>query len=240
MKMPELTLPDTITPVFADTPRALCSRLASDMADVLAKRLQQRSRVLLVVSGGSTPGPLFDALAQTDLPWERVDVVLADERWAPDGGDDRNDTLVRGRLITGKAAQARLISLIPVGQDSITSACAAAEQQLRSLGWPADVVVLGMGNDGHTASLFPDASETPAAMMADASRKVTITRPRSQPRARLSLTFSALRGAAMTVLHLRGNDKLETLRCALADPDDTLAMPIRGFLKHPIRLYWSP
>lgn len=141
--------------------------LAKELADFVAQRLRtgvsERGRALLVLSGGSTPVPFFEALAQCDLDWSRVTITLADERWVPEEHADSNARLVKAYLLQGRAAQA---NWVPLFNDEVTpqGGQAAIEQTLAGLCWPADVVVLGMGGDGHTASLFPYAPELPAAL----------------------------------------------------------------------------
>lgn len=239
MKMPD-PWPLNLTAVLADSADVLADQLAEAVAAVLKQSLHQRERALLVVSGGSTPGPFFDALARRPLDWSRVDVVPADERWAPATSEHRNDRLIRSRLITGAAAAAHLVPLIDDRADSPEASCEARNRAICVLSWPADVVVLGMGNDGHTASLFPDAPETPALMDADVRPGLGISRPASQPLLRVTLNRAALAGASLTVLHLRGDDKLETLGKALQQPGNWRLMPIRAFLHQPVDVYWSP
>lgn len=240
MKMPEPDLPENLTPVFMESAQQLARALAEDVAAALAEALAERERALLVVSGGSTPGPFFDALSRLALAWQNVDVLPADERWAPPDSEVRNDRLIRNRLLTGNAAGARLIPLISDRHPQPEASCQDRNGVIQALAWPADVVVLGMGNDGHTASLFPDAPETGEALADGQTPAVRLMHPVSQPLSRITLNRAALGGASFTALHLRGEDKLKTLKRALASPDDWSGMPVRAFLTLPLRIYWSP
>ncbi len=108
MRMPDIRLPEGVGFHADDNAGRVARALASTVADVLASRLEQASRVSLVVSGGSTPLPFFKALSDADLDWSRVDVVLADERWVPEGDPASNTTLVRNNLLVGRGCESPL------------------------------------------------------------------------------------------------------------------------------------
>ena len=141
--------------------------LARDLADITAARLRAavsaRGAASLVVSGGRTPAPMFRALRACELPWERVTVTLADERWVPADAADSNERMVRAELLQGAAAAARFVGLVNAAPTP-EAGRAATDAALRAIPRPFDVVMLGMGNDGHTASLFPDAPALAAAL----------------------------------------------------------------------------
>ena len=115
MKMPDMPLPDGVTLESGEDPQEVAEALAADVARFLVQRLERADRASLVVSGGSTPLPFFRALSQVDLDWSRVDVLLADERWVPEGDPASNTTLVRENLLQNKAADANFLSLKQVG-----------------------------------------------------------------------------------------------------------------------------
>jgi len=239
MKTCDLPLPEGVKVFFSETAQECAGQLALHVAESLRGRLRRGGRTSLVVSGGSTPVPFFQTLAQQELAWARVTMLLADERWVPEGDPASNTTLVRQNLLQGRAKDARFLSLRqPLC--SAEQALPAIEQLLAELKLPLDVVVLGMGNDGHTASLFPDAPQLPEAMSMQAPGRVCVMTPPSQAHTRVTLTRPVLAGARFLALHLRGEDKLETLERALKAPDDWREMPIRAFLKPGLRIYWSP
>ncbi|MBB5322404.1 6-phosphogluconolactonase [Marinobacter oulmenensis] len=239
MKMSELPLPQGVELHDGPSPEQTAEALADDVAKVLRRRLKHARNATLVVSGGSTPVPFFQALSGKTLDWGRVVVVLADERWVPDTHPDSNAALLRAHLLQDCAACAQFLQM-EVGEGDPETALPAIERQLAPLALPVDVLVLGMGNDGHTASLFPDAPELAQAMAADNECRVALMTPPSQSRKRITLTPPVLAGARFTALHLKGQEKLDTLATALADLDDPMAMPIRAFLKPGLEIYWSP
>lgn len=239
MKTPEIDLPAGISWIEAEDGVVLAAALAKAVATELESGLAQQERVTLVVSGGSTPVPFFQALSTTPLLWQRVDVVLADERWVDESDPASNAALVRHHLLQGAAAEARLTGLKVPGLPDAT-ASAQVEQSLEGLTWPATVVVLGMGNDGHTASLFPDAPELSAALNADAPQRVLIMTPPSQEHARITLTLKPLQSSKAVFLHLNGDEKVSALRQACKDIACSEAMPVRAFLQTGLRIYWSP
>lgn len=237
--MSDINWPAGVTQVLMDDASAVAARLASDVAGRLGNALLQRDRASLAVSGGSTPKAFFEMLSRAPLEWARVDVTLVDERWVEADDPASNECLVRQHLIQNAAASANFIGLKQPGNFG-GSGQVACESALKKLAWPLDVVVLGMGNDGHTASFFPDAPELSEALDPGNPVKSIALTPPSQPQRRVSLTFSALNAAGFTALHLRGNDKMETLKKAVTHLDDLRAMPVRAFLGRSVSVFWSP
>jgi 6-phosphogluconolactonase len=239
MKMSKPLLPDGVVWCPAATPADLALKLAEQIALILRKRLEVAPRASLAVSGGSTPILLFKALARQVLDWERVDIVQVDERWVEPSHPDSNSAQIREHLLKGRAAVARFEPLydnFPTPAAGLGSAC----QRLESVFWPLDLVVLGMGNDGHTASLFPDAPELAAAMGESNDNRLAVITPPQPAQARITLTRSAIAAARDCILHIQGDDKLATLTKALAEPDNLAQMPIRAFLQSGLHIYWSP
>jgi len=239
MKTLKPLLPSGVFWSRAATPADLAWKLAEQIALILRQRLDAEPRASLALSGGSTPIFLFKALAQQVLDWQRVDVVQVDERWVDPSHPDSNSAQIREHLLQGGAAVARFHPLYEnVASPSV--GLGAVCQRLESLSWPLDVVVLGMGNDGHTASLFPDAPELVAAMAEHNGSKLAVITPPHQAHARITLARSAIAGARHCILHIQGDDKLATLNKALAEPDGWAHMPIRAFLRPGLHIFWSP
>lgn len=214
----------------------VAAQLAEATAHALATDLETQPRALLVVSGGSTPLPFFRHLASQRVEWSRVDVTLADERWVAQDHADSNARLVREALLVGPAAAA---TFHPLTCDEETPEQGAAEvgERIARLPWPASLVVLGMGNDGHTASLFPDSGELGLALCTD--EPVVAVRAPSVAQPRITLSASRLHAARRHALHVVGDAKKVVLAQALSG-DDVRELPIRAFLTCPLTLYWAP
>ncbi len=214
----------------------LASQLAEAVAEALRQDLARQERALLVVSGGATPVPFFRALAAMALPWSRVDVTLADERWVSEEHADSNARLVGEHLLGGPAAEATFVPLTTVDPTPEQGAETVAKR-LASLAWPASAVVLGMGGDGHTASLFPDSQELSLALSTD--EPAVAVRAPSQQQPRITLSADRLHQARRHFLLITGGDKQAVLARALLG-DDARELPIRAFLACPLAIYWAP
>jgi 6-phosphogluconolactonase len=239
MKTPEMVLPPGVEAHFGDSAQQVALELADTVSELLTARLLKAERVSIAVSGGTTPVPFFRALSCKNLDWGRVDVVLADDRWVDETDSASNTKLVKESLLRNNAAAARYFSLKQEG-DTPEKGLEAAETELARLTLPLDVLILGMGNDGHTASLFPDAPELAHAMDAKTRESVATMTPPSQAQQRITLTYALMREARYTALHLKGSDKLDTLKQAMEQPADLFTMPVRGFLKPGLQVFWSP
>ena len=221
---------------FTDTAE-LNTTLAADIATRLQSALDARGKAYLVVSGGSTPKALFAVLAATELAWDKVTVLLADERWVPDDHADCNERMVREHLLTGKASDAQLLSLTE-GYPDTAANLAIVNSALADIG-AFDVVVLGMGLDGHTASLFPQAPELTEGLETD--NPALMTSPQTAPHARISLSRKRILDTHYGVLHIVGEDKRAVLNDALAS-DDHLTYPVLNFLRgsDAFALFYAP
>ncbi|WP_428265765.1 6-phosphogluconolactonase [Haliangium sp.] len=218
----------------------LADTLAEDIAGSLRAAVDDRGAASLVLSGGRTPVPLFEALAARALPWDRITVTLADERWVDPTAEDSNERLVRHHLLRGPAAAARFVGLKTPAETPEAGAAETA-RALAAVPRPFDVLVLGMGDDGHTASLFPHTAELAAALAPESQAVCAAVRPAGlQPR--MTLTLATLLASRRIVLHLSGDGKWAVYQRALAGADAG-EMPIRAVLAHRapvVEVYWAP
>ncbi len=200
--------------------------LADLMASELASALRHQDRATLAVPGGTTPGPVFDALSGVKLDWARVDVMLTDERWVPESSDRSNTRLLRERLLTGHAAAARLLPLHSPAErpeDVLEELSAAIEPAL-----PISVLLLGMGADMHTASLFPGADRLAEAMDDDAPVLMAMRVPGAEE-PRITLTAPVLKGALSSHLLITGIEKRAAVERA-AKLNDPVRSPVSAIL----------
>lgn len=208
--------------------------LAGKLAGELGSILRHEERVTFAVPGGTTPGPIFDALCAVDLDWDRVTVLLTDERWVPEEAERSNTRLVREHLLTDHAAAARFLPFYTPGQEpeaAIGALTEAVEQVL-----PVSVLLLGMGEDMHTASLFPGADRLNLAMREDAP-SVMVQRVPGQPEPRITLTAGTLKDAMNIHLVITGADKRAALERALS-ANDPLKAPVSAILKN-ATVHWA-
>ncbi len=191
--------------------------VADNLASELGAALRQEDEVLFVVPGGTTPGPIFDTLSGVKLDWGRVKVLLSDERWVPESSERSNTRLIRERLLVDRAAEATLLPLYAEAEtpeERIEELAAAIEPHL-----PIAVLLLGMGADMHTASLFPGADRLEEAMSDDAPILVPMRAPgAAEPR--VTLSAPVLAGAINTHIVITGAEKRDALTTArnLGDP----------------------
>lgn len=228
---------------------ALFSTLATDCRKHLNNAISDYGSTSFLVSGGSTPAPLYEALSQSDLDWFKVHVALVDERWVDFNHEASNEALIYRTLLINKARHATFTSM---KTGAVTSAlgCPQVEGWYQQLPKPFAVSILGMGGDGHTASLFPHAEglnealneNNPlltAAIMANQS-EITGTNVE-----RITLSLTGLLNSQRLIILLTGEEKLAVFRNALADLSDEAVkdMPVRAILRQdivPVELYWAP
>ena len=200
---------------------------AEGLAAAVAAALAQGGT--LAVPGGTTPWPFLRALSAAPLPWADIAVTLTDERMVPPDHERSNAKRLREALLTGAAAAADFIA--PTAPDAEGRIAAAL---------PLRVCVLGMGTDGHTASLFPGADQLAAALAAGAPALAAINAP-GAPEPRLTLSAEALLSAEDIHLLITGPEKLTTLAAALEDGPET-AMPIRAIFRRarkPVQIHYA-
>jgi 6-phosphogluconolactonase len=216
----------------------LADALAEAIAGNLKAGIAARRVASLAVSGGSTPAMLFRALsARADVPWDKVTITLVDERWVDESSDRSNARLVRADLLQGSAAAAKFVPLYQGGAEPDPAKAGAAQAAVPQ---PLDVAILGMGNDGHTASFFLGGDTLDEALTAEGP--VIAIRAPGAGEPRVTLTLPHLLRARGLYLHIEGEEKVKTLDKAEADgPVDD--MPVRAILRQtqtPLTIYWCP
>ena len=185
--------------------------LADELASELGNCLRTHEHASFCVPGGSTPGPIFDVLSDVALDWSRVHVFLNDERWVPESSDRSNTRLLRERLLTGRAAKAKLVPMVaeaPEPEDALDDLAAGFADEL-----PISVLLLGMGSDMHTASLFPGADRLKEALATNAPTLMAMRAP-GAPEPRVTLTAPALSGAMSKHVVITGREKREAVERA--------------------------
>ena len=215
--------------------------VADAAAKALVAALRDADRPSLVATGGTTPGPTYDRLAKADLDWRRVTVTLTDERFVDPSSPDSNERLIRQHLLVGPAAAARFLPL-KNGRASPAEDAEVADKALRVLEF-FDAVLLGMGKDGHVASLFPGAAGLAAALDPRGEAFcIGVDMAGEEPRVpRISLTLRALLDCGLIVLLTTGEEKRAVIERVAADA--TYAPPVAAILRQtetPVRILWAP
>lgn len=218
--------------------------LATELAEAVAERIRtaiaERGEAAIAVSGGSTPGKFFQALGKTkDIAWDKVVVTLVDERWVDETNARSNALLVNEKLLQGPAAVARFFPLYSGGETPDEEAIKRTNALMLDLPQPFAAVILGMGNDGHTASFFPGGDTLDAVLSAPGPTMALSAPGAGEPR--VTFTMPALLKADALYLHIEGDEKANVLEAALGEgPVDE--MPVRAVLRSgtPITVYWSP
>jgi 6-phosphogluconolactonase len=220
---------------------SLSRQVAGDIASRLARAIESRGLASLVVSGGRSPVKLFEQLRVQPLDWSRVCVALADERWVDATDAGSNEKLVRDVLLQDAASAARFLGLKNAAPSPDLGAVSAWETFAR-VPRPFDVTVLGMGDDGHTASLFPGSPNLRSALNPAAAAGCVGMWAPSAPRARLSLNLSALLDSRRILLLINGEDKWR-IYAAASGAGAIEDMPIRAVLRQErttVEVLWAP
>lgn len=220
---------------------ALAVALARRVAERLGAAIDARGHALLAVSGGTTPLDFFDALSRIELDWTQVRVTLVDERWVDETSERSNARLVRARLLQHAAAAATFVPLY-TGAAGPDEGAAEVAANVAALPLPFDVVVLGMGADGHTASFLPGGDHLAEALDPDGETLVwPMHAPGLEPR--ITLSLSLLLRARALFLHFEGEAKRKVFDDARHGLGDASHYPIRAVLTQtrlPVAVYWCP
>lgn len=223
---------------FASTAE-LNTAFAQRIITLLQKGIEDTGRASLLVSGGRTPAALFQLLSEQELDWSKVDVSLVDERWVSESDDASNTKMVKANLLQNHAAAANFVGLVTAAENA-ADAVSECTANLANIKQPFDVTILGMGEDGHTASLFPCSEQIHAGLDRSLAARYIAVQPTTAPHQRMSLTLDAILTSQNIFLHLTGASKKDVLAQALAG-DDPLQMPIRAVLQNAdVELMWAP
>ncbi len=225
---------------------SLFASLALACVKHLDQALTLDGKACLMVSGGNTPAPLYQSLSKADLDWKNIHIALVDERWVDKQHAASNEALIERSLLINKASIAPFTGM---KTDAETAQAGSAETEARyqQLPQPFTVSILGMGNDGHTASLFPHAKGLEQALSEENKRlTAAITAHPSEVTGvnieRLTLTLNGLLHSKRLIVLLTGQEKLEVFRTAM-NAGSVEEMPVRSILqqnKVPVDLYWAP
>ncbi|QQR38203.1 6-phosphogluconolactonase [Devosia rhizoryzae] len=224
---------------FADK-ATLAKELAASVADRIRAAIAERGTAAIAVSGGSTPGKFFSVLGKTkDIDWDKVIVTLVDERWVDETSDRSNALLVNEKMLQGPAATARFFPLYSGGDEPTDAAVAKTNALMAELPKPFAAVILGMGNDGHTASFFPGGDTLHQALTAEGPTLAIRAPGAGEPR--ITFTLPRLLETDGLYLHIEGDEKASVLDAALGD-GPVADMPIRAVLRSnaPVTVYWCP
>lgn len=205
----------------------------------LERRLDGQGEASIVVSGGSTPVDFLRDLSTRSLDWANVHVLPSDERWVAPDHDDSNENMIRRTLLNGPAAVAALHGLYHVDM-SVDERCEDVGKKFKTLPFPFAFSLLGMGADGHFASLFPDADNLAAGLDPENTSLCIPVRTTASPHARISLTLSALARSDEIVLLIFGENKRRTLEAATANGE---LLPVSRLLRQkraPVSVFWAP
>lgn len=223
-----------------DSAQTCADALAEDIRFFLEKTLASKNHAVLAVSGGRSPIPLFKALSQHNISWDNVHVILVDERYVKPDHDDSNERLVRTHLLQNHAAKARFTGLA-YQTESLQDDVRHANQELP----PADIIVLGMGDDGHIASLFPHAPQLAQALVTKPGNNPSYTHisPPGAPHERISMTLAGMQKADCLILEINGATKRDVFgRAALRANADypVSALLNKSWRGAPLQVYWHP
>lgn len=206
----------------------LVIELADRIAQLLKDGVIKQGQASLAVSGGSTPVPLFKRLSKVDLPWHKIFITLVDERWVDPTDPDSNEQLVKKHLLQNRAAAASFTgmkNIAATAHEGESECCTALDKIPR----PFDVLILGLGHDGHTASLFPGAEQLNQATDLSSQKSCIAITPVTAPHERMSLRLPAILDSKQIFLHITGAEKKEVLdRAMIPGPPEEL--PIRYIL----------
>lgn len=237
-----MTTPLNVTTHSFTDCKVQATALAERIAERLRAALAERGHAVLAVSGGSTPKKFFASLSREKLDWTRVQVTLVDERWVPDTDERSNARLVKSLLLQHAAGAAQFVPLY-TGDATPEAGLATADARIGALPLPFDAVVLGMGDDGHTASFFPGGDHLAEALDPDGRARVLPMRAPGAGEPRITLSLSTLLETRALYLLVTGEKKRDLLADARLGLGATQHYPVRAVLTQqrvPVAVYWCP
>jgi 6-phosphogluconolactonase len=226
-----------MTEHYYETRLEASTAAANRMAELVANRLDNNGDASIIVSGGTSPQQCMAALAKVPLDWPRVQIFLSDERWVPPDHEDSNERLVRETLLVGPAAAAQFQPVYAAGV-SPEERCDELQDPLPVL--PFSCSLIGVGTDGHFASLFPDAEQLKAGLDVESGRLYLPITTAASPHPRISMTLAAISRSDEIALLFFGEEKLDVYKQAKAS---TNGYPLSRLLRQkraPVRLFWAP
>ncbi|MDD2761905.1 MAG: 6-phosphogluconolactonase [Methylomonas sp.] len=231
---------------FFEQRHHLVTALAAECQDVLSEAISKHGAATLLVSGGSTPAPLYEALSKMELNWKKTKIALVDERWVDQDSSASNEALIKRTLLINNAKAAEFTGMKNASKTA-KAGLSETEENYRKLPQPFSLAIVGMGPDGHTASLFPHAKGLADALKPDSEQLTAaisatqseVTGPNTE---RLTLTLSALMKTERIIILFTGEDKLAVFSAAQKE-GPVAELPIRALLHQdlvPVELYWAP
>lgn len=219
----------------------LAAALAAAIAVDLKSAIAARGRALLAVSGGNTPARFFAQLSQQSLAWDHVTVTLVDERWVAPDHARSNEGMVRATLLQSTAAAAHFVPLYEAGVAEPEDVLPLVSARIGALDRPFDALVLGMGEDGHCASFFPDGDNLAQATDPHTNAIVLPMHARSAGESRITLTLPVVLDSRAIYLHIEGESKRRVLQDANAATESNRSLPISAVLRNarmPLQVFW--
>lgn len=219
--------------------RELVAKLNKNVIKALSTGIEINGKASMLLSGGTTPGPLYQSISQSELEWEKVFFAPTDERWVAPDHKDSNEKLIRETLIQNQASNANYIGLKTSPENPIDGQ-KETEILINKMPRPFDIVLLGMGTDGHTASLFPGVQDAIEAMDENNDQLCAAIKRGNGEVDRITMTLNCLLDAKKIILYFYGDEKLAVFE--KAKEAKSLSLPVSYLLhqnKTPVELYWS-
>ena len=234
-----------VTEFICTDRETLFSKVANRCALQLTRGVEKQGRASFIVPGGSTPGPVFEKLSNMSMMWHNILVAPSDERWLATDHPQSNQNLIQRTLLVNHAEKARLMPL-KSDAESPVSGEEIAEKNISELEQPFDVTMVGMGSDGHFASLFPGSAQLDEALDPQLKKKCIGIDATGCPVAgeytqRISLTLSAVLNSKLVVILVTGQEKLNVIRRAVEDncPSDKPIAALLNQTTTPVEIYWA-